>query len=446
MSNSKTPRLNIRKAFHLDESPRYSEERLSKKYKRLTHQVDDRFERLSDEMDDHFEDFAYVQVKRFEHMEARIDALTRKVFEQSKLKSSDTPVAPISKCSDVVGKKEDSSYDKERFKRMEDRIDDVTPHLYDENNLNSLNQPITSDDEEEEEDTSDEKVNLPHERPELLEEQPDNLTEKGDKKSDPTESYDDDDDDDDDEDYIEEVYPSHERLKPTEDQPDDLTDQVGKQSNPISLDDNEEEKGEDTSSDDKVLLKRKEDHPDAHNTLAKNDEGQSKLRSFDQSTESKVKGSIKRIKNEDDWNNNFEKLRQHKIMHNHCVPTQISKEDPKLGKWAQRQSYRWNNLIRGGTEKISPERLIKLDSIGMKWSKKYGPPPSWDQMYEKVRGFHQAEGHCNVPLDDSTDPIPLATWLAFNRTQYKNRPFCLITQEQIEKLDGIDFDWEGAKL
>jgi hypothetical protein len=62
-----------------------------------------------------------------------------------------------------------------------------------------------------------------------------------------------------------------------------------------------------------------------------------------------------------EWSQMYQRLLEFKQDYGHThVPVKWSK-DPKLGKWASR--------MRNEKKKISPERLIKLESIGFDWNK-----------------------------------------------------------------------------
>jgi len=153
----------------------------------------------------------------------------------------------------------------------------------------------------------------------------------------------------------------------------------------------------------------------------------------------------------DKWSILFRQLREYRILNGDCNIQCRSKENPKLASFVKSQRLYYNNFkTRRGPEsrKIKPERLVKLDSIGFNWGKRYPDPPTWDDMYEQTKDFQEKMGNCCVPFN-STNPNTLAKWAAYQRYEYKrfkNGRNTLITLDQIEKLKDIGFSWKGPTL
>ena len=63
---------------------------------------------------------------------------------------------------------------------------------------------------------------------------------------------------------------------------------------------------------------------------------------------------------------------------------------------------------------------------------------SWDSWYGKLKSFKEEFGHCNVAID--YEDKPLASWVSAQRTRKKKNS---LTIEQIDKLDALDFTWNG---
>lgn len=458
MSDSERNGLFKRKASN-------TEERLGKKYRRLADQLDDRFHRLADEIDDFLEDFTNISNARFNRIDSRINAITKKVNEMSEPK----PTVSIVKSSDDEENSTDDEIKilKERLKSIEDRLNFFAKKALEGITFKSPDQPIASSiglsgDEVRRIDSNDAVIaNILCQRLKRMENQSDNLTEKVDIQNEPNELSEDKEEKEETEDSNDDKVsilqkPSNQK----ESQPDDYSEEVDEERTSISHDQSTEsvvndlgedkcsEKGEKDWSDEvidisKGISNRKKDHLDTHIVLAKNEEQSSDMSSLDQS---KVSG--KRNTKDEEWMKNFEQLRHYKMMHGDCDVPKNWKENPKLHNWVQRQRYGWNALVNGRSYKISPERAIKLHTISFNWSDKVLPPLSWDEQFDKIQRFQQEKGHCNVPMDN-TEPIPLATWSAFNRDEYKKSREgngSLVTQEQFVKLNAIGFDWEGAPL
>jgi len=71
-------------------------------------------------------------------------------------------------------------------------------------------------------------------------------------------------------------------------------------------------------------------------------------------------------------------LREYRIMNGNCNVPQHNKNNPKLGKWVNRQRAHYKGLKNGKGKKIKPERIIRLERFGFIWNTKETPPASWD--------------------------------------------------------------------
>jgi hypothetical protein len=149
----------------------------------------------------------------------------------------------------------------------------------------------------------------------------------------------------------------------------------------------------------------------------------------------------------DSWMMMFRLLRDYRITNGHCKVTKG--ENSKLYTWIKNQKTFYTNTKEGKKgQKLSNEKISKLESLCFPWGKKYLPPATWDEMFEKLKDYKQRFGHCNVPFS-ATNPIPLAKWVAYQRKEYKrfkNGVPSLITVEQVQKLKEIKLSWKGPKL
>jgi Helicase associated domain len=66
---------------------------------------------------------------------------------------------------------------------------------------------------------------------------------------------------------------------------------------------------------------------------------------------------------------------------------------------------------------------------------KYQPRP-WEDYYQALVEFYKEHGHCNVQQGTITDPA----LVYFVKKQRRNRDN--LTDEQVEQLNAMDFDWE----
>jgi len=161
-----------------------------------------------------------------------------------------------------------------------------------------------------------------------------------------------------------------------------------------------------------------------------------------------VDGNSAKAKTKENWNSMFKELRKYRIKNGHCKASR-TKDDPKLAQWVKRQREA-HATLDGKTHcnsKITPEQIIKLDSLDFWWGIKYPTQPSWDEGYEQLKKFQHSIGNCNVPMNKPGEsPTPLAKWVSYQRSEFKyytKGRDSLLTLKQIDKLTKIGFDWNG---
>jgi len=69
--------------------------------------------------------------------------------------------------------------------------------------------------------------------------------------------------------------------------------------------------------------------------------------------------------------------------------------------------------------------------------KKKGETQTWDETYEQLVDFYRKNGHCNVNYGENPH---LGRWV----TIQKGRNRAKLTEEQVQKLNAIDFNWNKA--
>jgi len=137
------------------------------------------------------------------------------------------------------------------------------------------------------------------------------------------------------------------------------------------------------------------------------------------------------------WDERFEELQKYKEVNGHCrVPDKYT-ANLQLATWVQtqRQLYKKN--------KLSPDRFELLHNIGFEWQLSRGSKPSvegWNERFKELIQFNEEHGHCNVPQKYKANP-ELGLWVTTQRTAKKNQNGKKITEEQINRLEGIGFKW-----
>jgi hypothetical protein len=139
--------------------------------------------------------------------------------------------------------------------------------------------------------------------------------------------------------------------------------------------------------------------------------------------------------------------------HNHCKIPTTEKYDKSLGIWVQeiRRNYKLQMTTGKARKTISAEQIASLDAIGFHWGFEpaAGAPQSdemWETSYEQARKYHEAHGNFDIPAD--YEDAFLAEWVCVQRDQKKRRDSkmkCNINKQRIQKLDEIDFNWDGPR-
>lgn len=71
---------------------------------------------------------------------------------------------------------------------------------------------------------------------------------------------------------------------------------------------------------------------------------------------------------------------------------------------------------------------------------------SWDLMYEKAKQYYQKEGHLDVPKKYKTsEGYSLGSWIAVQRRVKAGEQYGTLTEERVEKLNGIGMIWDGHR-
>lgn len=130
------------------------------------------------------------------------------------------------------------------------------------------------------------------------------------------------------------------------------------------------------------------------------------------------------------WDEQLASLKDYKAVHGH-LNVKSSDEDKSLLGWV--------HYVRGAfhQEKLSDEQVAQLEELGLDW----GPAPpkkrTWDELYEALGRYVQANGHANVPYL-YPDDRELGRWVAKQKDLYKKKS---LEDARIQKLEALHFDW-----
>ena len=124
-------------------------------------------------------------------------------------------------------------------------------------------------------------------------------------------------------------------------------------------------------------------------------------------------------------------------------------ENPQLGKWVSKQRQQYKKFKEDpSSSSMTQERIERLQSIAFEWGVTWSA--EWDTKFNELVAYKDTHGgSCNVPRRYAENP-QLGSWVSTQRAQYKkfqqdpSAPH--MTQERIERLQSIGFEWNGRSL
>ena len=139
------------------------------------------------------------------------------------------------------------------------------------------------------------------------------------------------------------------------------------------------------------------------------------------------------------WWKQFRKLEEYKQEHGDCNVSRRYKANPQLATWvaSQRKSYQ--------QKRLSTERIEALEDIGFEWTRLTNDA-NWRKRFGELEEYKATHGHTDVPT--SWEDQELFWWVSVQRREYrklKEGKKAHITEDRIERLDGIGFEWRSKK-
>jgi len=146
------------------------------------------------------------------------------------------------------------------------------------------------------------------------------------------------------------------------------------------------------------------------------------------------------------WDTKFNELVAYKDTHGgSCNVPQGYAENPQLGSWVNRQRTQYKKFQQDpSTSFMTQERIERLESIGFEWGGIFSA--EWDTKFNELVAYKDTHGgSCNVPTRGYAENPQLGNWVSNQRTQYKkfqqDPSTSSMTQERIERLESIAFQW-----
>ncbi|MDB4071343.1 Helicase associated domain protein [Amylibacter sp.] len=129
-----------------------------------------------------------------------------------------------------------------------------------------------------------------------------------------------------------------------------------------------------------------------------------------------------------DWEEGFSKLKQYKEREGHLkIPRQHNEGGFRLGAWDSNQ--------RSRKDKLTPERLKRLNTLGFVWDPL---TEQWEEGFSMLQQFREREGHCKVLRKHKEVGYPLDEWVSRQRA-YKDK----LTPERLKRLNTLGFIWDS---
>ena len=149
-------------------------------------------------------------------------------------------------------------------------------------------------------------------------------------------------------------------------------------------------------------------------------------------------GMVWKLETRRDWDLWLDLLDDYAEEHGNIdVPRGYACDGAGLGDWLAQRRLEYN----AGT--LTVDEIQALESRGVNWALR-PKQRSWDDWFADAESYYRAHGHLMVHLDDlSADGAKLGYWIYKQRDIYMGRkPGYTLTQEQIDRLNGIGMVWD----
>ncbi len=163
--------------------------------------------------------------------------------------------------------------------------------------------------------------------------------------------------------------------------------------------------------------------------------------SADQIAQLNALGMCWQDKNAARWEMGYEAAKAYAEAHGDLiVPASYKEGVYPLGTWLIHQRV----LCRDG--KLSPERIEKLDGLGMKWADRPAKHRAdvWESCYALAKQFHADHGHIQIPPDYRVADVALGKWLEEQKQIVRGKKANkALSQEQMHQFEALGMDWRS---
>jgi hypothetical protein len=131
------------------------------------------------------------------------------------------------------------------------------------------------------------------------------------------------------------------------------------------------------------------------------------------------------------WDEWYGRLLRYKTREGHCRVLHNYVDGAfRLGRWVIMQ--------RTKKDKLSADRIRRLDAIGFIWDRL---EDKWEEGFAALTKFKAMEGHCNVPGDYIDGKFKLGKWVIFQRTHQAE-----LAADRRRRLEEIGIVWRSQEF
>jgi superfamily II DNA or RNA helicase/Fe2+ transport system protein FeoA len=133
---------------------------------------------------------------------------------------------------------------------------------------------------------------------------------------------------------------------------------------------------------------------------------------------------------EADWEDGLNCLKAYKKREGHCnVPKSHKENEFSLGGWVSEQ--------RGNKDKVSSERIQRLDDLGFVWNPLEA---AWENGFSYLTIYKNRNGHCRVPKTYKENGFELGSWVSVQRANKSQ-----MSLERRQRLNELGFVWKPQR-
>lgn len=149
------------------------------------------------------------------------------------------------------------------------------------------------------------------------------------------------------------------------------------------------------------------------------------------------------------WETRFEQLEEFHKTNGH-VNLNKRNAASDLAMWVNDQRTQHRLLREGHSSTMTADRIQRLRGLGFQFTVTKSPPLPWEERYQQLVAYKEANNHCNVQQLCQASPAGLGNWVLEQRRKYKllqegrtrGTKVGTLTAERIAKLEELGFQWK----